>query len=171
MVRTKPSCPITTPWPIRSVPSAEAVKASLGTSECTCTTDWSAASRLKRNLSWRGCRRSGKAHSIVSAMIDTIPRKPGFGSFYAGSGWKVTAGQEHTSPIAHTCILMCSRQKPRFLPAAKARCPRKLPGAICANSNRLAEEQVGGQDVEWLELAFHIAEETVQVRQDAGGEL
>src|SRR5258708_3123756 len=101
IVSTSPSEPMTTPCPIRSVPSAEAVKAESGTSECTCTTDWSAASRLKRRFSCRGCRRSGKAQSVVSPMnrLSAVVSVPPHSSRQPG---KVTGGGEHTSANEHT---------------------------------------------------------------------
>src|SRR5882724_3421652 len=102
MVSTRPSEPMTTPWPMRSVPSTEAVNASSGTSECTCTTDWSAASRLKRRFSCRGCRRSGKAHSVVSAMNRFSAVARNCSPILRRGQAKVTAGQEHTSANENT---------------------------------------------------------------------
>jgi hypothetical protein len=46
-------------------------------------------------------------------------------------------------PVGNGVDLMRSWQKPRFLPAAKERCPTKLPQAISSNKPRGAVAALG----------------------------
>src|SRR5713226_7387372 len=68
MVSTSPSSRITTPLPIRSVPSMPAVKASSVTSARNSTIESSTASRSKRASSDLGCISGGNAQVLTSAM-------------------------------------------------------------------------------------------------------
>src|SRR5712675_1231488 len=68
MVSTSPSSRMTTPLPIRSVPSMPAVNASSGTSARSSTIESSAASRSKRDSSGLGCISGGNAQLLRSAM-------------------------------------------------------------------------------------------------------
>src|SRR4051812_45716203 len=68
MVSTRPSSPITIPLPARSVPRMDAVKASSGTSDRSCTTASSTGSSSKRNSSCRGCTSFGNAQLPCSAI-------------------------------------------------------------------------------------------------------
>ncbi len=79
MVNTRPSRPMTAPWPMRSVPRIEAVKASSGISACTSTTDLSAESRSKLSSSCLGCRRGGKDQWLESESDMCEVRRGGRG--------------------------------------------------------------------------------------------
>src|SRR6266853_445791 len=88
MVSTSPSSRMTTPLPIRSVPSIPAVKASSGTSERKSTIESSAASRSKRNSSALGCISGGNAQLLRSAMGFPAKSRP---SFYGRARLRVSS--------------------------------------------------------------------------------
>ena len=76
MVSTRPSSPMTTPLPVRSVPRIDAVNASSGTSARSATTAFIVAARSKRTSAAFGCRLGGNAqwfgigHGSVGAKRD-----------------------------------------------------------------------------------------------------
>src|SRR2546421_12755563 len=68
MVRIRPSSRMTTPFPVRSVPSIDAVNASSGTSARSATTALSAAERSKSTSPARGWSSRGNAHSSFAVI-------------------------------------------------------------------------------------------------------
>src|SRR2546430_15005055 len=94
MVRIRPSSRMTTPFPVRSVPSIDAVNASSGTSARSATTALSAAERSKSTSPARGWSSRGNAHSSFAV----IEMAAVYGS--DDNGYQLNLAQPSALPLA-----------------------------------------------------------------------